>query len=241
MARSQLTVDFTREPDWERLARALNVRREQLRLTQEGAAVERLWVATPLNDAWTSAARLAVQNGQIIVAEVRVFPNEPGRKRPEIWSAELLGTRAPVPPGGLTTAVLRQVSLVEPRRHARAALSQLHRYMRRPPNAESAFWRANPPETRLRRARAGGRDDQFYAKLATEYEHLSDPAVSRRPVADLAARHRVPRPQMRDMVREARERGLLTFFSQGRPGGSATPLAHKILKTARTKTPRRRR
>src|SRR5262245_27892131 len=83
MPRSQLTVEFTWEPNWERLARALNVPREKLRVTQAGADVERLWVETPLNDAWTSAARLAVQNGQIIVAEVRVFPNEPGRKRPD--------------------------------------------------------------------------------------------------------------------------------------------------------------
>jgi hypothetical protein len=81
---------------------------------------------------------------------------------------------------------------------------------------------------RPRAARAGARPDELYAAVAADYVGLIERGT-RSPVAELAQRRNVKKSAMRDMIREARERGLLTYFEQGRPGGSLTDRARAIL------------
>jgi hypothetical protein len=52
-------------------------------------------------DVWVAAYRLLVEEGRLIVAELRVFPAEQDRDAGS-WSGELLGDNAKAPRGGLT-------------------------------------------------------------------------------------------------------------------------------------------
>lgn len=73
------------------------------------------WFEMVLNEEWAVAYRIVSQPTGLAVAEVRVFPNEEqwrkGHTAPGEWSGGLLGTRAVVPRGGLTSRVLRHVRL----------------------------------------------------------------------------------------------------------------------------------
>jgi len=242
-SKPHLEMVFDTVADWPRLARQLGVPYDQVTLNREktGALVERVWLEVPITEDWTSAARLAVQNGQLVVAELRIFPNEPGRQLPGLWSAELLGARARVPPGGLTSRMLRRVRLTEHPKHTRAVLASGVNVRRAGADVHvsAATLLANPvlgralpglnePGGRPRPERRSGRPDRFYARLAADYARLIERG-GRRPVVELARRHEVKPPRMRDMIREARERGLLTFFTQGRPGGALTPRARVLL------------
>jgi hypothetical protein len=84
------------------------------------------------------------------------------------------------------------------------------------------------PVVRPRRRREAGRDDRFYALLARDYL-ASIVAGSRTPIKDLAAARKQPPSRVRDMVREARERGLLTMSNAGKLGGQLTPAAEALL------------
>ena len=235
------------QSEWESLARALHLTRKQLVVRplagQDRARVTQPWIEVPLDDHWISAARLTVQGGQVVVAEVRLFPNEPDRQRPGIWSGELLGPAAPVPPGGLSVGTVRKVRISDYRRWTRRILEQLHTQYGATGAALGVAELGLPPEAqsmaRPRAARPGTLPDTFYARLAAEYVRLTERG-SRRPIAELAARHRVKAAQMRDRIREARERGLLSFGTQGRPGGVLTARAEQML-GKRTKSTRPRR
>jgi hypothetical protein len=239
---------YLRKETWVRLARDLDVSLERLVIHEirgeQRVQVRPTWLETPINDDWMSATRLAVQDGQVVVAELRIFPSEPAftRRAPGVWSAELLDDAAPVPRGGLSAETVRKVRLTDYRRYTKKILDDL-RNKYSSANAREVIDRllgpvaAAQPLARPRRARGGGRPDTFYAKLADEYARATERG-SRQPVADLAKRHNTKKPRMRDMIREARERGLLTFFAQGRPGGTLTQRGRELLKPP---TPKARR
>jgi hypothetical protein len=234
------------QAEWEPLAQALHVPRERLVVKELGGQdrtrLMQPWVEIPLDDDWTSVARLAAQGGQLVVAELRLFPNEPDRRRRDTWSAALLGPLAPVPRGGLTVATVRKARLGDYRRRTRQILEQIRKQYGTTGAALTVEALGLPPDaqsmTRPRAARAGTLPDAFYARLAAEYVRLIERG-SRRPVVELATRHRLRPAQMRDRIHEARERGLLTLGYQGRPGGVVTPRAQAMLRT-RT-NPRARR
>jgi hypothetical protein len=96
-------------------------------------------------------------------------------------------------------------------------------------------------EMRRRRPGRAGRSDSFYLAWAVGYvERLG--AGSRRPVKDLAEHppkiirgyisdgNLTSEATVRDIIHQARERGLLTRSPAGRPGGELTPKAKQILK-----------
>jgi hypothetical protein len=197
-------------------------------LRREGPLVytDQTWVESEVGEHWIAAARLAVQDGRVIISEIRVFP----RDRPlgagvrGLWSGEVLGPRAVVPPGGLTSSLLRAVRLPNYRAHAidvvtgwQAALGV--------PLSESGLPGART-QLAARRPRAG-RPDRFYAELAAEYVRAL--ATSRRPVADIARRRKLTPEKIRDMVHEARERKLLSPGRQGAPDGYLLPAAEQLL------------
>lgn len=228
---------------------AMEPRLEHLRRyvgeTAPGVPADLVTVEVPIIDTrWTSALRLALQDGHLVVAEVRVFPNEPNRKQAGLWSYQEIGVGAKVPRGGLKTKLLRKVKLGAYAKSARQVVESLTKrlaeYLEQAPAAvvpevyRALRLPAAPP------ARRRGRPDKFYAHLADQYARACEHR-SRRPVADLAERYGVPQPQMRDMLHEARERGLLTKGDPGRSGGELTPLALTMLvRHPRKARPRRR-
>lgn len=95
----------------------------------------------------------------------------------------------------------------------------------------------------MRRRRPGrrGRTDSYYLVWAVAYvERLA--AGSRRPVKDLTERppkvirgyvsdgEATSEATVRDIIHQARVRGLLTGSPAGRPGGELTPKATQMLK-----------
>jgi hypothetical protein len=142
--------------------------------------VGEIWLETALDDQWRAASRLAVQNGRPVIAEVRVFPHEPGDRQhvPGRWSADVLGVLAKVPDEGLTARGLRKTRLGEYPTHAHEILKWLvGAYKDRqvaqafaPNRSLGALGLATPEDERPRPKRNVGRPDLFYARLATARE-----------------------------------------------------------------------
>ena len=65
------------------------------------------WVHVPIADGWLGAQRLAVQDGAVVVSELRVFPEEQLRHRGGEWS----GSVPSIPKGGISAALVRSVSV----------------------------------------------------------------------------------------------------------------------------------
>ena len=90
-------------------------KRTKMADTVGSVLVDDFWFETVLNEQWAVAYRIVAQSSGLAVAEVRVFPNEEqwreGHTAPGEWSGGMLGTRAVVPSGGLTSRVLRKVRL----------------------------------------------------------------------------------------------------------------------------------
>ena len=80
--------------------------------------VPQIWLEAELDDQWRAAYRLVVQNGRLVLGEVRVLPLEGNifdRGDPYDyggWSAKFKGVFASVPEGGLRIRLLRNVPAI---------------------------------------------------------------------------------------------------------------------------------
>lgn len=223
----------------------------------ESVGVHEAWIEVDIGDGWRAAFRLVPYRGQPVIGELRVFPADryPGRE-PGAWRADVLGVRAggaaplrkslpgrrepvdcPAVRQGITARLLRRIPLGAHLRHAGEFMARLkitHPNMGRD-LAAWGFVRPGTTEKEVAPAqRRGGRPDRFYALLAAVYV-ARIAAGSRRPVADLAARRKLPTAVVRDMIHEARQRDLLTGGRQGAPGGQITARAEKLLRSRRGK------
>jgi hypothetical protein len=201
-------------------------------LTGQGdVIVDDAWLEIAIADKWMSAARMIIQDGQAVVAELRVFPRErdPGAGQAGEWSAEVLGNRATVPGGGVTKGLLRRIPMRESAAHLRSLLKAWQAAGGFPAQTVEQGFPGVVLTDRPRPERGTGRPDLFFAKLASDYADLvaKDP---RRPVAELARRRGFKPAKIRDMLREARERGLLSFSRRGQAGGELTARAREILR-----------
>jgi hypothetical protein len=194
------------------------------------------WIEIPLGNEWTAACRLLPQNGVPVIGELRIFPYDPSERRHSAgrWSGEFAGKRAHVPAGGLSSRLLRTLrlslsgALWKRYRHQllelpgdQTWLSSYHGF---------SLGAGNQPKRPYRR----GRPDIFYARLAQRYCKLFDSGV-RNPVQSIAGSIKESPSKVRDMILQARKRGLLTRPpKQGRMGGLLTPKAKIILKKARS-------
>jgi hypothetical protein len=175
------------------------------------------WVSLTVQRHWTAAFRIATQeDGQLVIGEVRVFPKENGFQA-GCWSAEFLGSSAKAPVGGINARLLRDVKV-----------GDAWQFIRR----ISHFFRASEEDgSRLKtestqKARRG-KSDVFLAELAEEYVRAGD-----NPIATIAIRRGIDdKSEVRDMVRAARVRGLLSAGHQGRPSGELTPTALALLQS----------
>jgi hypothetical protein len=196
------------------------------------------WIEVPLGTAWVVAYRIVGDRGRPVVGEVRIFPAEPGRPAGGHWSGEILGTRAPVPPGGITARLLRGFRV---RAYLRV-MAELIQQLRKedPEDARVYGWSPEPPEPRVglggSQSRRGpkGRPDVFYADIARAYVQAIE-RESPGPVLAVAQARRLSPGKVRDMIRTARARHLLTEVLPGIPGGILTPKAEALLGSTKKK------
>jgi transposase-like protein len=214
-------------------------------VTRGDTATDELWYEAEVDD-WVAAWRLMPQGGRVVFGELRLLPNEPRRKAGR-WSAN----RAQVPGGGITVKELRRLvnEIGQHRREAQSGVAnRITKELRRerplgyPFGPEGLFERhgasqavvdqtsgsvsvvaTHLPPKRMRR------DDRFYAEMAAAYAEVVA-AGNNRPVDTIAEALGRSRNTVKDVIREARARGLLSETTHGRAGGRLTAKAKRLLK-----------
>ena len=193
-------------------------------LADPNVKIDEAWIEIDLGEAWTAAYRINAQDGTPVIAELRVYPREPDNS-PGQWRGAGLGTTAPVPRGGLTARLLRQLrpgntrgsdlqeGLADWRRHVLGA------------STAALFTVKNAGFHRLtRRPRLGGRrgwSDETLVRAAAFYVDTG----GQHPVKDLAAAWKLKdHAQARDLLQAARKKG---FLSPGRLGVTSRALTDK--------------
>lgn len=213
-------------PAW--VAQRLGFSLNELRREDQLVYTDQTWLEVEVDKDWTAAARLAVQEGRVIVSELRVFPRdrELGAGVAGLWRGEVLGTHATVPVGGLKSELLRRVRIPK---YAARARDVVESWRRAGGMAEESA-RVSLPGLAASTPgrRRTGRPDRFYAELAAEYVRTIEKG-SRRPVEDIRTRRRLATAQVRDLIHEARERGFLSKGEQGAAGGYLLPKAEQLL------------
>jgi len=186
------------------------------------------WVTVPFADDWVAAQRLDVQQGVLVVTELRIFPREHPRPKGGEWSQAI----ASVPRGGVTAALLRSVSIggraiapvvtdwIEAISREGVALDfppALKRLAQRVRQALNV--RPDPiPPKRSGRGRKPTRTRSFYEGIATDYRrlHRTGPDVAKR----LADERGANRNTVRTWIYIARTtHGLLPRTTQGKLPG----------------------
>ena len=196
---------------------------------------DHLWVVLPLDEHWDSYVRFVAEDGHPVVAELRVLPTLMDQPRDE-WLAPTLEDGAWIPPapsGGLTSRALRHVHLG---RAVELAYEHLDRWLERERKRDKPLGSTFAREAvkAPRRPGSAGREDRFYAVVASLYVDALEHG-SRRPVVDVAERLSKGRggsyaPEyVRDVLHEARRRELLTRPPKGRAGGELTDKARTAL------------
>ncbi|GEM_PF-4251650 len=192
-----------------------------------------------------AAYRVMVKGGRLLLAEVRLFPDHRSDSQgPGQWSEEA----SEVPAEGVPGRALRALRLETPL----ARFPRLLQMLRRNPTFARQLHKTHgiPVGAEMARRRPGraGRPDSFYLPWAVAYvERLA--AGSRRPTKDLAANppavvkgfvsdgRIASEATVRDLIHQARVRGLLTASPIGRPGGELTTIAQQMLKPPRNGGP----
>ena len=218
-----------------------------------------LWLERALTADWMVAYRLHVHGETVAVSEVRVFPNEPDggyeedaegyeRHVPERrighWSVERRGSSARVPHGGVSTSLLRRVTLG----HDVHSLDAIVKYLDR--HHPTAFGRGGIFDavqlTRFTRGRdtrrgsVGGRgrpalSDAVYVDVARRYTEACQ-SGSTCPTTDVARELGLRYDTVRGRLGTARARGLLTSTKRrGVTGGRLTPRGRLALRRGRKK------
>lgn len=185
------------------------------------------WLEVELDDGWIAAYRLVAQGGQPVIGEIRVYPNEKAPRDAGRWSADHLGTKAPVPFGGIPARILRQLRV-------REHLALLDEIVERQHERQS--FRLNLIDHGLeqvaKEAGRRGRSDHFYAEIASAYVAFTGERDPIRQLCKKLAKEKAlhfAESTVRDFVNQARDRGLLSRSPKGRPGGELTPKALELL------------
>ena len=217
-----------------------------LRVVSRRHAPTEAWLEVALNGDWQVAYRLSVRGETAEVSEVRLFPNETGElgRTAGTWSVDQLGAEARVPPGGVSTRLLRHVKLGYQLRALDAIMK--HQATDHP----GAFDRGMPfdaarltPYTHgrdSRRGTVGGRGrpalpDSVYADIASRFARACKRG-SKSPVADVARELTLSNATVRGRLQTARNTGLLTRAGkQGCVGGELTKRGRLALRRGRKK------
>jgi hypothetical protein len=171
-----------------------------------------------IDNKWRVSYVFEEQNGATVIAGISVTPLHPGLHvgpRGELTGSDWPPEPEAAPPGGLTARILRRV---------KTGPEVIHRKTQR---SHPRLPQTMPPP---RRPGPAGRPDTFYLDIAVRIDKATQ-ARSRRPIADVTAQ--LPgytREYVRDLVREARRRDLLSQALPGKGGGRLTPRARRLLK-----------
>jgi hypothetical protein len=194
-----------------------------------GERAHEAWAEVEIDRDWVAAYRLIPQGGEVVLAELRLLPNEPGRKAGH-WSADTLGARAPAPPGGLTADILRAVPIGEHRRLIENSLGEWKATL-----GKEFFMRRDLGELVeviaqdvAQRPGHEGRGDPFYARVAALYVARIEEG-NRRPIPQIARELGRTPAYVRNVLHDARQRGLLTKTQPGKAGGNLTAKARRLL------------
>jgi len=210
-----------------------------------------LWERIQLGE-WDAYVRFVAQDGHPVIAELRVLPR-PHSTREEAWvrewfempenlNPELVSWEGPrpkppdTPSGGLTARNLRKLTLG---RALSAAYRHLDRHYQRDPHPDSLLGQsiqrfAAQAISEPRQPGRRGRGDAFYAHVASAYVEAITQG-SRKPVKDAALAlskawsGTYEDTYVRDLLNEARHRGLLTRPPKGRAGGELTEKGRQAL------------
>jgi hypothetical protein len=186
-------------------------------------SVNEIWFEERLGSEWVVALRLVLQQERVVVGECRVFPSAPPRERCSgRWIAEVLGTDAPVPAGGLRSRMLRRVTLT-------GFLHRLHELVEMGPEVWPWPLAATTSTTPgAKRGRKAVYSRAFYAKAAVIYEAAYHRGL--RPTRDVSRLLHLSQGQARGVVERARKMGLLEQTERGVASGRATQEAHTLAK-----------
>ena len=191
------------------------------------------WVTLPFAEGWVAAQRLDVQQGVLVVTELRVFPREQLRPNGGEWSQAV----ASVPRGGITAAMLRTVS-IGGRATAPVVTDWIEAILNSRPDREGVAIdhppahrrlaqrvrqelsvRSEPlPPKRSDRGRKPTRTSSFYEGIAKDYRrlHRTGPDVAKR----LADERGANRNTVRTWIHIARTKhDLLSRTTQGKLPG----------------------
>jgi hypothetical protein len=183
------------------------------------------WVVIPFGDGWIAAQRLAVQEGHMVVSELRVYPLERPRRGAGEWSRET----AAIPKGGLSTTLLRRGAPVGV--HAVAPVvrdwveevgfkksgwpNEARQIAERVARQFSLFGGPQPRESSINRGRPGrkpSRDYAFYEEVAADYRRWS----KQTPARNIAEKWGVSHATARTWIHTARHK--LKLLPQTRAG-----------------------
>lgn len=182
--------------------------REELgepRVVQVDEDVIGVYEPVPGHPDWVTAASFFVRDGLQLLALKIMFASR------RTW---------PPPEVPLTTPVIRAVRIEQLYRRARGYLS-IAEHVGIDIGTDATEFRKKP------RPGPRGRGDRFYSRLAAKYLELVE--TSPTPTRDLGRAYKVSHSRARDLLHEARSRGLLTKTKQGQRGGQLTAKAHNLL------------
>lgn len=181
-------------------------------------------VRQSLGDGWVAEYQMRAEDGNPTVIGVHVYAAD---------FDDLPLRRRPLPSGGLGARVLRRLKPARAQRDMRQHLAERPRSTpRSQPNplsdllASHGYAEPLPPE----RSPSGRRRHQpgFYAVIAEAYVRALDTG-SRKPVDAVARSLGYSTTRIRDLLVRARDLGLLTRTSRGRPGGTLTETGRRAL------------
>ncbi len=201
------------------------------------------WWEVDIKDGWLAALRLAQAHGDVVVAEIRIFPNHLGSRDGGTWCVEWAGVERAVrevPRGGLTAAKIDNLAVENELKKAKEALEKFHQFMKdsradleqqenedemplvisgMPAAAKSKYHRKIP----------GSISNLALARLAVRYEQLCAEPQVLHVNESLAQEINESTRRTTKLIYQARERGFLSGGGRGKTGGHATDTAHAIL------------
>lgn len=187
-----------------------------------------IWIEVPIEDGWVAAYRLVIKKSHAVIAEARLFPTEkdPHRERHRPaggWSER----GALVPPTGMPGTILKKLRLQDPIAVLPQAIENWEAQHGRPvANRVLRRFRMSTKTDLARRTRGRRlRTDELVVGFAKGYAEKIDEGHAN-PIRDLASERSYSRDTVREIIREARERGFLTKPAEaGKAGGKLTPKA----------------
>lgn len=201
--------------------------------------VANAWVEMPLGVGWVAALRLTLQHGTLVVAEIRVFPDEPKRPHLGRWSAEWRGSAAPVPRGGLRMRLLRKLSWGPSIDWTRRVASGFRKTAS--PEMLATYFGEETIRPQRRKGPRIGRPpvaDEFVAKVAKAYVEVLQPGT--RPNKAVGSLLGLKASRVATLIFEARRRGFLSpALNKGQAGGSLTSLGKQMAAKAARQQARR--